>query len=243
VSREWDAPAYERNSPPIPAMGTDVLDRLPLAGDETVVDAGCGTGRVTECLAQRLPNGRVIAVDGSLEMVKLAGRRLTGATVIHSDLLEFALDEQVDAVFSTAAFHWILDHDALFARLRDLLRPGGRLVAQCGGEGNIAAIREAIARVAPDHPEFEGWPGPWNFASPEQTEERLARAGFAEVRCWRTVVSVQPDDPREYFQTRIIGTHLDRLPAARHDTFTEAVLAELAAPRVDYVRLNIEAVA
>jgi trans-aconitate 2-methyltransferase len=237
MSREWDAPAYERNSAPIAAMGTDVLERLPLRGDETVVDAGCGTGRVTEQLAARLPHGHVIAVDGSLAMVELARRRLPGATVIHSDLLELELPERVDAVFSTATFHWILDHERLFERLRALLRPGGRLVAQCGGEGNIAAIREAIERVRP------GMPDPWNFASPEQTEERLRAAGFSAARCGRQVIPVTPDDPREYFKTLVLGSHLDHLPAGEHDAFTDAVLAELEQPAVDYVRLNIDATA
>ena len=237
MSREWDARAYERNSAPIAAMGSDVLARLPLEGDETVIDAGCGTGRVTEKLAARLPRGRVIAVDGSAEMVKLAAARLPGATLIHSDLLELTLPEPVDAVFSTATFHWILDHEALFTRLRSLLRHGGRLVAQCGGEGNIATIRAAIERVRP------GMPDPWNFASPEQTEARLRAAGFARARCWREVIPVHPEDPDEYFRTLVLGAHLDLLPAAEHDGFVAAVLAELPEPAVDYVRLNIDATA
>jgi trans-aconitate 2-methyltransferase len=243
VSREWDAPAYERNSAPIAAMGSDVLARLRLRGDETVIDAGCGTGRVTELLAARLPEGRVIAVDGSADMVRLASARLEGATVVHSDLLELTLPEAVDAVFSTATFHWILDHDALFGRLRALLRAGGQLVAQCGGEGNIGTIRAAIGRIAPAYRELANWPGPWNFASPEQTQQRLLRAGFSQARCWREVIPVQPEEPREYFRTLVLGAHLDRLPPEQHDAFTEAVLAELPEPHVDYVRLNIDAIA
>src|SRR5687767_13452615 len=125
--RDWNAAAYERLSAPIEAMGRDVLDRLVLRGDETVVDAGCGTGRVTAALVERLPRGRVIAVDGSAAMVRKARERLPDARVDvrQADLLELDLGETVDAVLSTATFHWILDHDRLFGNLHAALAPGG----------------------------------------------------------------------------------------------------------------------
>ena len=116
-----------------------MIERIPLRGDETALDAGCGTGRVTRLLAERLPRGRVIAVDGSRAMVEEATERLADlaprVSVRHGNLLELELDEPVDLIVSTATFHWILDHDALFRRLFAALRPGGRLVAQCGGRG------------------------------------------------------------------------------------------------------------
>jgi trans-aconitate 2-methyltransferase len=137
---DWDAAAYSRLSTPQTAMGRDVLARLELAGDETVLDAGCGSGNVTELLVDRLPAGRVIAVDGPPSMVREARERLPDRVdVREADLLELELEEPVDAILSTATFHWILDHDRLFARLHAALKPGGRLVAQCGGEGNVAA--------------------------------------------------------------------------------------------------------
>jgi SAM-dependent methyltransferase len=155
--------------------------------------------------------------------------------------------ETVDVVFSTATFHWIADHDALFASLRGVLRSGGRLVAQCGGAGNIASVH-AAARQAADDPEFrsyfEGWRGPWNFATPEDTERRLRDAGFAEARCWLADRPVQPDDAREYLRTINLGAHLDRLPDDLRYPFVDAVLARLGErPVLDYVRLNIDAVA
>jgi trans-aconitate 2-methyltransferase len=244
--RDWNATSYERMSAPLEAMGRDVLDRLDLRGDERVLDAGCGTGRVTAALLERLPRGEVVAVDGSPAMVEAARRRLGDAVELRvADLVELELDRPVDAALSTATFHWISDHDRLFARLHAVLKPGGRLVAQCGGAGNIAELKAAAERVGerePFAPALAGWPGPWNFASTAETAERLRAAGFTGVWTWAHDVRVEPDDPREYLGTVALGSHLERLerlsPELR-DAFVEAVIAELDEPVVDYVRLNM----
>jgi trans-aconitate 2-methyltransferase len=242
--REWDAATYQRLSAPLEAMGRDVLWRLGLDGDETVLDAGCGTGRVTAVLAERLPRGRVIAVDGSRAMVEEARRRLPeGVDVREADLLELDLGERVDAIVSTATFHWIGDHDRLFARLRDALKPGGRLVAQCGGEGNVAAVKAAGLALATREPYAEhlaGWGGDWNFQAPKATEERLLRLGYTDVWTWETRVAVDVDDVAGYLGAICLGSFLERLPAALHDQFIDAAVEQLGAPlTIDYVRLNI----
>lgn len=245
-AREWDADTYDAVSDPQFEWGMEVLGRLQLRGDELAVDAGCGSGRVTAELVERLPNGRVIAVDGSAAMVEKAKERLTDrADYLVSDLLELELPEPVGLVFSTATLHWISDHDALFRRLRAALEPGGRLVAQCGGHGNVAEHTRAIAAVAAD-PEYGhhlgGAKAPWNFASPEETERRLRAAGFEGVRCWLEPKPVQPARPLEFISTVTLGPILDQLPEEKRKPFAEAVLAEEESPLVlEYVRLNIEA--
>lgn len=201
---------------------------------------------MTAELADRLPRGRVIAVDGSEAMVAKAKERLgERAECRVSDLLELQLDRPVDLVFSTATLHWIHDHDRLFERLRAALRPGGRLVAQCGGEGNVAAHAEAIGAVAarPDYqPHLAQAQGLWNFASAEETATRLEAAGFADVRCWLQPKPVQPENPLAFLSTVTLGPILDQLPAEKRQPFAEAVLERHEAPLVlDYVRLNIEA--
>jgi len=236
--RDWDAASYQRVSAPLEAMGRDVLDRLELSGDERVLDAGCGTGRVTAALVERLPRGEVIAVDGSPAMVEETRARLGDRVDARvADLTALELEQPVDAILSTATFHWIADHDRLFGRLHAALRPGGRLVAQCGGEGNVAALDAAIVRVA--EPALAGWAGPWNFSSPAAAAARLAAAGFTDVWTWRQHVRVDPEDPREYFATVMLGSHLERIPPERHGPFVDAVLAELGDTGVDYVRLNL----
>jgi len=247
--RDWNADEYHRVSGPQVAMAAAVLDRLELDGDETVLDAGCGSGRVTRLLLERLPRGRVIAVDASPDMVARARREFAGerADVRRADLAQLRLDDgaHVDAAFSNATFHWVPDHAALFARLAAAIRPGGRLSAQCGGEGNIAAVHATALRAAADAglaDRFEGWPRPWNFADPEVTERGLRAAGFDTVRCWLQAWPVEPDEPRAYLQTVCLGPHLERLAPNEHERFLDAVMARLGERSVlDYVRLNIVA--
>ncbi|WP_320673221.1 methyltransferase domain-containing protein [Patulibacter defluvii] len=248
--RDWEAGTYHRVSQPHAGWGADVLARLDLQGDETVLDAGCGSGKVTAQLVERLPRGRVIGVDGSPAMIEQAQKLLPPTVELHvQDLTELALPEPVDAVVSSATFHWIADHPLLFSRLARVLRPGGRLEAQCGGAGNVADVEAAIERLREHEPwatAFAGWDGPWNFAGPEETAERLRAAGFVDVRCGLEPRDVTPDDPYSFLHAVVLGAHLDRLPGEVHDDFVQAVLAELTpadgAPiTIHYERLNLSA--
>lgn len=251
-TRTWDGSSYDRISGPMEALGLEALARLELRGDETALDAGCGSGRVTEALIGRLPEGRAIAVDASASMVAAARERLPGADVRRLDLLELdlpslGLSEPLDAILSTATFHWISDHARLFARLRAVLRPGGRLVAQCGGAGNIDVLRgharDVIARQ-PYAAAFADFEPPWNYAGAGETRERLLAAGFAEAECWLQPAPKQPDRPREFLATIVLGPHYQHLPGELREPFMDDVLAELGQPVVvDYVRLNIDATA
>ena len=243
MPREWDARTYDRVADPMTRWGSTVLDRLPLRGDERVLDAGCGTGRVTEQLAERVPRGRVVALDGSASMVEAARRRLAS----FGDRIEYVvadlgaplpLDGKVDAVLSTATFHWVPDHDALFANLAAVMTSGGWLVAQCGGVGNIASIQRVLATIG------DGWLGAVHFETPEATAQRLERAGFDAIECWLTdePTRFEPGEPFEmYLRTVVLGAHLERLPASEHDAFVRAVAEGVGAAQIDYVRLNIVA--
>jgi trans-aconitate 2-methyltransferase len=247
-TRDWDASTYRRIAVPQEEMARAVLDRLAVAGDETVLDAGCGSGRTTALLIEKVPDGRVIAVDGSPSMVEAVREVLRPQdAAILSDLVQLELDEKVDAVFSAAVFHWILDHDALFKRMRAVLREGGRFVAQCGGDGNINAFRvagEEVARREPYAAHLAGIEGLWNYAAVEETEARLRAAGFAEVRCWLEPWPVDLPEPEVFVKTVCLGAHVEKLPEGLRDRFVADVLATQPSPlRLDYVRLNIEATA
>jgi trans-aconitate 2-methyltransferase len=220
-----------------------VLARLDgIAPDATVLDVGCGTGRVTEALLELVPRGRVLAIDASVDMVELARERLGDrAEVWCQDALELDLDEPVDVIVSTATLHWVGDHDRLWRQLARALGPGGVLEIQCGGAGNVNGVCEVIDTVARDTaPELVGW-SPWTFASPEETVQRLRQAGFLEARCWLEDRPTYPEDVDTFVRTSILAAHLQRLALERREAFAAAVVAGVELP-LDYVRLNASAV-
>jgi len=234
-----------------------VLVRLPLAGTELVLDVGCGTGRLTAEMLHRLPRGRAVGVDLSENMLVAAGRHLVSAFstrigLIRADASALPFTGIADAVFSTATFHWIRDHDRLFASLFAALKPGGRLVAQCGGAGNLHRLHgrcEVLMHEPRFAPYFTRWENPWEFADSATATARLLRAGFTDVRTSvEPAPVVQPTRAAfiEFVTHVICRPHLARLPdAADRETFMDA-LATLAAAdspafELDYRRLNIEA--
>lgn len=255
-SVEWDAAAYHRISNPQFAWGLAVLDRLSLRGDEVVMDAGCGSGRLTAELFARLPRGRILAVDRSENMVEearshLAPRFGERAAFRVADLQTLSVEDAVDVVFSTATFHWVLDHPRLFRHLFASLRPGGWLVAQCGGAGNIERFHDRAAALmrAPQFSRFfEGWTDPWEFASAEVTATRLREAGFTEVETDLMAAPTTFDDAaafRLFTERVVLRNHLARLPEALAAEFS-ATLTEQAAldtppHTLEYIRLNMRA--
>jgi trans-aconitate 2-methyltransferase len=245
---EWNAGAYDRLAGlPHDAWAEQILDRLALRGDETVLDAGCGTGRMLARVRERYPEARLIGVDASQAMLDRARENL-GAQVqlVRSDLLELEVDAPADVVVSNAVFHWVPDHPRLFARVHAALRPGGRLEAQCGGQGNVAEVERAVEALAGDErfaPYLRTERRAWNYASVGDTELRLERAGFTPARAWAEPWPVTPRDARSYLATVILPWHLDRLPEDLHEEFLAAVIGSSPRPFVaNYVRLNISAV-
>jgi trans-aconitate 2-methyltransferase len=245
--QEWDGAEYDRLADPQARWGRQVLGRLELRGSETVLDAGCGSGRVTEELLARLPDGRVVALDASSSMLEEARRRLapyqSRVDFVQADLLDLApatLGDRhpVDAVFSTATFHWVTDHDHLFTNLASVLGPSGRLVAQCGAEGNIAGLLAVVRSLGVRRA------GRWLYASADETASRLARAGFAEVAVWTNPEPTRFDDAgrlADFLSTVILREHLITLSPEERRPFVEQLVAAMPEPVVDYVRLNIVA--
>jgi trans-aconitate 2-methyltransferase len=188
----------------------------------------------------------VYAVDAAPSMAEYARQALGDrATVSCQDLVELELPEPVDLVFSNATFHWIPDHDALFAALHRNMKPAARLLAQCGGKGNIDRFRTLADDVALSTewaPYFDGWTGVWNYATAEETATRLQRAGFTDVNTWLQDRPTELADGRAFVSTVCLVRHLDRIPAERRDAFVDEVLARYGEPVVlDYVRLNMTA--
>jgi trans-aconitate 2-methyltransferase len=243
MTTEWDAATYDRISDPMARWGETVLERLPLRGDERVLDAGCGSGRVTRMLLDRLPRGSVVALDASALMLEEARRNMGGdprLSFVRADLAApLPIECAVDAVFSNATFHWVTDHDELFANLAAVMRPGARLVAQCGGEGNIARIVRAVGEAG--HP----WGDSVYFAGVDETVRRLERTGFQAIDVWLNdePTDVEPGEPLEtYLATVVLRVHVAAMSPERGAAFVHDVASRLGEPVIDYVRLNIVAV-
>jgi trans-aconitate 2-methyltransferase len=241
VARDWDAAAYDRLSAPMTRWGAEVVGRLDLRGDERVLDAGCGSGRVTSMLLARLPRGRAIALDGSPSMIGLARHKLRRfgerVTFVVADLQDrLPIRGSVDAILSTATFHWIPDQDALYRNLAAVLRPDGQLVAQCGGRGNIATVQAALRELGHDL-------GEKRFVTPEETRERLQRFGFTDIEAWvqDEPTPIPPDDLESYLEAICLGSHVEGMTDEQAAAFAHEVAARLPGSRIDYVRLNVTA--
>jgi trans-aconitate 2-methyltransferase len=240
VPRDWNADAYERLSAPQTRWGEAVVGWLDLAGDERVLDAGCGTGRVTERLLERLPRGRVVALDGSRSMIDRARQRLGEERVEYfvADLMQpLRLGDPVDAIFSTATFHWIPDHRVLFRNLAAVLRPGGQLAAQCGGAGNIASVEAAVNQLG------HTFGGNKTFATPEQTRKCLGTAGFIDIEVWLhdEPTLIPAGDFEAFLETVCLGGLVEEMAPADRGAFVHEVAVQMPGPEIDYVRLNIRA--
>lgn len=251
---DWNADFYHLVSEPQVAWGRRVLERLELRGEEDVSDVGCGSGRLTAILADRLPAGRLVGIDRSPAMLRKALEHLPGRGIrlVCADAAALPFVRAFDVVFSTATFHWVLDHDALFLSLRQALKPGGLLHAQCGGGSNLARLRTRAARLAGESnfTQYFGshWKEPWHYADAEQTLRRLRRAGFADADAWLEPAPVRFEDPvsyRTFVEHVCLRPYLARLPANLQnrlsDTLVNLALADDPPLTLDYVRLNITA--
>jgi trans-aconitate 2-methyltransferase len=238
VPHDWDAATYDRLPIPMTGWGLEVLDRLRLRGDETVLDAGCGTGQVTEALRERLPRGHVIALDASPSMIATAVERLGSdrMTYLTHDLMDPIPIDPVDAILSTATFHWVPDHDRLFANLAAVLRPRGQFAAQCGGWGNLERVNAAAEKAA-----GIDLLATKVYATPEETWTRMEAEGFIDIETWLTEAPVElpPEELEPYLRTVILSGELARRPPEEADELVHAVAVELGEPAIDYVRLNI----
>jgi len=253
--REWNATAYHRLSGPQVSWGKKVLARVQLRGNETLLDAGCGTGRLTADLLEALPYGKVIGVDLSQNMLRTASEHLSGqfgtrVQFVAADLQYLPFQQIFDGIFSTAAFHWVPDHERLFRSLHRSLRPGGWLQAQCGGGPNLERLRKRTDRLmaGPKYAGFfAGFHEPWVYNDAATAADLLRKAGFAKVETsLEPALTVLEDRAKycEFVRTVILRHHLELIPDAGLQQEFVAALAEQAADddppySLDYWRLNL----
>ena len=214
-------------------------------------------GKLTRILLQNLPRGRVVGLDLSRNMVLHAQQNLQpdfGDRVrfVAADLVALPFRNCLDGVFSTASFHWVLDHNALFRNLYDALCPGGWLHAQCGGGPNLARLRQQV-RALSQTPEFSNWlgrfPEPWFFSDAEGAASRLRAVGFERVETNIEEASfavASNQEFQQYLRTFVLHRHLELFP---NDALRSAFVQKLADASahddspwtLDYWRLNLRA--
>lgn len=256
----WNAEDYERHSQAQQLWARELIAKLQLAGNETVLDLGCGDGKVTAEIAAALPQGSVVGVDNSPAMIELAARRYPreqhpnlGFQCMDATALTF--DEAFDVVFSNAALHWVRDHRPVVAGLYRCLRPGGRMLLQMGGKGNAVGILAVLDEVIAEprwRPYFGNFDFPYGFYAPDEYATLLADAGFTARRVellpkdmlhegqpglegwirttWLPFTQRVPAGQRDAFITEIAGRYLDRVP-----------LDQKGMAHVAMVRIEIEA--
>lgn len=250
---DWDAERYHRLSDPQLAWGRGVLARLDPQAGERILDLGCGTGRLTAEVAAAT-GALVVGLDRSPAMLNEArAQRIPHVGFVLGDGAALPFTGAFTAIFSTATFHWIPDHDRLFAGIRAALEPGGRLVAQCGGGPNLARLLDR-AHTLMDSPPFKrwfvGWCDPWNFAGVDETAGRLAAAGFDAIEVSLESTPTTLADAvtySDFISCVCVRHHVDKLPTAERARFVAALAGGAAGDNppytLDYWRLNIAGIA
>jgi trans-aconitate 2-methyltransferase len=254
VSTEWNAAQYHQVSEPQFQWGLAVLARLPLNGGERAIDAGCGSGRLTAKLLERLPRGHVMAVDRSVNMLEKAREHLAPlagprVSIVQADVAALPFTAAADVVFSTATFHWIRDHDALFRSVHRSLKAGGVLHAQCGGGPNLERIQTRARSLMSDPafaPHFGGWREQTYYASADGTRARLTAAGFDSVHTDLEPAPVtfpSAEDFAAFIAVVVLRTHLEPLPHHLRHAFLARIVEQARRDdppfTLDYWRLNM----
>jgi trans-aconitate 2-methyltransferase len=254
---KWSGSGYHRVATVQERWGVELLKSIPPGKYSKILDAGCGSGRLTAHLIRRFPGAMVVGIDRSPEMLEHAARTLRRfqrrLRLVRGDLLSVRPGKHFQLIFSNATFHWVLDHPRLFRNLHDWLAQGGCLVAQCGGKGNLKRI-EGLTTVLSKRVEFreyfERYARPVNYAAAVDTQRHLRNAGFQQIQAWTHDAPTSfPSRPafKDFISNVILLPNLSRLPeAALKEAYLEAFLdvyeKKYGRPyMLDYVRLNIKA--
>ncbi len=175
----WNPELYEARHAFVWELGQGILELLRPEKNERILDLGCGTGKLTDKIAESC--AEVIGLDASPDMIGQARQNYPGLRFILADAAFMQFEQEFDAIFSNAALHWMLDSQQVARSMARALKPGGRLTAELGGKGNIAQIEAALHEILPRH--YEGprpAPRTW-FPSIPEYSNILEQAGF-EVR-------------------------------------------------------------
>jgi len=242
----WDATDYARHSEAQQQWARELIARLALRGCEDILDIGCGDGKVTVELAEGVPEGSVVGVDSSRDMISLASasfpqERYPNLTFQRQDARNLPFQERFDRLFSNAALHWIIDHRPVLASMFRALRPGGLVVVQMGGRGNAAGVIASMNELMQEaawREYFQNFAFPYGFYGPDEYTPWLEEAGFSILSIeligkemvhrnrdaftgwirttWLPYTDRVPEQLRERFISELVSRYLDSHPPDTH---------------------------
>ncbi len=244
---QWDAGDYAKNSGAQMEWANELIAKLNLKGDESVLDIGCGDGRVTREIADCLPKGSVVGIDNSLEMIRLAKAsfpkdQFANLRFETGDAGNLKIDSRFDIIFSNAALHWVKDHRPVLAGIKKCLKPNGRILLQMGGQGNALAIFRVLETLVNQRdwsPYFNGFTFPYGFYDDKIYSQWLHETGLEPIRVelipkdmiyedinglegwirttWLPYTNRVPDDLKETFINTLAKTYIQFHPSPNDD--------------------------
>jgi trans-aconitate methyltransferase len=254
---KWNANDYSRNSSAQESWAKELISKLSLKGHESLIDIGCGDGKITNEIAARLPAGLAVGIDSSGSMIELASSTYArdNLSFVLMDAENIHLDRKFDVAFSNATLHWVKDHQAVLASLKKHMNPNGKILFQMGGKGNAQDIVNTLDRITADErwsEFFKQFEFPYHFCEVEDYEAWLPASGYRAVRIelitkdmvhknteglkgwlrttWFPYINKIPIDLRESFLDELVNTFLEEIP-----------LDPLKQTHVKMVRLEVEA--
>ncbi len=252
----WDARTYDKVSSNVQLeWGRKLLEKRRWVGNEIVIDAGAGSGNLTKILADKVPNGKVYAVDADSNMVQEAKSNLSGCRnvqVMQSSMNKVNLPTELDIIFSNAALHWVLDQEGVFLHFWKLLKPNGELLIDYGGQGNLERPLSVIFKIMQSEQfkeSFANWKQSWYFPKPDETERLLQKVGFKEIQVDLSSQIISFSDRQSFatfVRTVIMKPFLGYLPDAnRKEQFIDAFLNMFEGQgwpwSLEFMRLTISA--
>lgn len=256
----WNAEDYSKNSSAQQEWANELISKLNLEGNESILDIGCGDGKITFEIANRLHEGKIVGVDSSKEMIHLATKsfqsgRCSNLSFKHCDARNLPFNNEFDIVFSNAALHWVKDHRPIIQGISDSLKPNGRVLLQMGGKGNaqsILTILETMIAEKQWNDYFSDFEFPYGFHDPQSYQSWLMGSGLNLIRAELIPKDMTYDDPNGlagWIRTTWLP-YTDRVPAQRKTEFINQLVDKYieANPldsngivHVDMVRLEVEA--
>lgn len=256
----WDAIDYAKNSSNQFEWAKELVPKLELQGNECLLDIGCGDGKVTALISTYLPQGRVVGVDSSQEMILLARRsypqiRYPNLSFLKMDARELPFKGEFDVAFSNATLHWIIEHKLVLDGVYNSLDKNGRLLFQMAGKGCaqevIAVIQEMISEDCCKS-YFKNFTFPYGFYGPEEYTQWLKEAGFKPER-----VELIPKDMKFKGKDGLAGwirttwlPFTERVPDSLRDSFINDIAERYIAAypldkkglaHVKVIRLEVQA--